>query len=178
MVTTTDSRTAPLAGPTAGNAEFASYSDSRIGGITDRMHNPFDIAPLVWNDETMGAIASLYEGVAPPDDLERVLLDGVRDLVKDKGYSQIKAAELYAIGAAGNAFNDAVGEQLDRIEDALGELLDAKSLDSALRLEVKAGLDGVKEARRVMANLSRLDLFGLLRHADNIENAAVGSNGA
>jgi PleD family two-component response regulator len=90
---------------------------------------------------------------------------------------QIKAAELYAIGVAGNAFNEAVGEQLDRVEDALGELLDAKGLDSSLRLEVKAGLDGVKEARRVMANLSRLDLFGLLRHADNTESAAVGSNG-
>lgn len=88
-----------LAGPTAGNAEFASYSDSRIGGITDRMHNPFDIAPLVWNYETMGPISSLYEGVAPPDDLERVLLDGVRDLVKDKGYSQIQPTEPAISGA-------------------------------------------------------------------------------
>jgi PleD family two-component response regulator len=91
---------------------------------------------------------------------------------------QIKAAELYAIGVAANAFNDAVGEQLDRIEDSLSELLDSKTLDSALRLEVKAGLDGVAQARNVMSNLSRLDLFGLLRHADNTESAAVGSNGA
>jgi len=91
---------------------------------------------------------------------------------------QIKAAELYAIGVAANAFNDAVGEQLDRIEDSLSELLDSKTLDSSLRLEVKAGLDGVAQARKVMSNLSRLDLFGLLRHADNTESAAVGSNGA
>lgn len=88
-----------LAGPTAGNAAFASYSDTRIGGITDRMHNPFDIAPLVWNYESMGAIAGLYAGVAPPDDLERILIDGVRDLVKDKGYSQVKATEPAISGA-------------------------------------------------------------------------------
>ena len=91
---------------------------------------------------------------------------------------QIKAAELYAIGVAANAYSEAVGEQLDRIEDSLGELLDSKGLDSSLRLEIKAGLDGVAEARRVMQNLGRLDLFGLLRHHDSAESAAVGSNGA
>jgi CheY-like chemotaxis protein len=90
---------------------------------------------------------------------------------------QIKAAEMYAIGVAANAFSEAVGEQLDRIEDSLGELLDSKGLDSSLRLEVKAGLDGVAEARRVMGSLSRLDLFGLLRRADSPETASVGSNG-
>jgi triacylglycerol lipase len=88
-----------LAGPTAGNAAFAAYSDSRIGGITDRMHNPFDVAPLAWNYETMGTIASLYGEVAPPDELERGLLDVVRDLVKHKGYSQIKPAEPALSGA-------------------------------------------------------------------------------
>jgi hypothetical protein len=90
---------------------------------------------------------------------------------------QIKAAEMYAIGVAANAYGSAVGEQLDRIEDALSELLDSKELDSSLRLEVKAGLEGVTEARRVMASLGRLDLFGLLRHNDSVESSAVGSNG-
>jgi Lipase (class 3) len=97
-----------LAGPTGGTSEFASYSDSRIGGITDRMHNPFDIAPLVWNYQTMGTIEGLYEGVAPPDPVERDLIDVVRDLVKDKGYSQINPTEPVMSGALNTQVTDFV----------------------------------------------------------------------
>ena len=80
----------PLAGPTAGNLDFATYYDSRLGPRTDRLHNPYDIVPLAWNVETLGTMADLYEPVAHADDILRGLIDHLRDLVKDKGYSQIK----------------------------------------------------------------------------------------
>lgn len=79
----------PLAGPTAGNSSFAAYSDSRIGAATDRLHNPLDVVPLAWNVKTMGTIADLYEPLTRADDVERALIDGARDLVKHRGYTQI-----------------------------------------------------------------------------------------
>jgi hypothetical protein len=80
----------PLAGPTAGNAAFAAYSDSRTGASTDRIHNPLDVVPLAWNEETLGTIPDLYEPLTQADAIERDLIKGLQDDVKDKGYSQIK----------------------------------------------------------------------------------------
>lgn len=140
-----------------------------------------------------GAFDYLAKAEATPEKLNEIIQhalsvssmhrreeEATRDRMKQEEevkLKQIKAAEMYAIGVAANAFNEAVGEQLDRIEDALSELLDSKGLDSSLRLEVKAGLDGVAEARRVMSSLSRLDLFGLLRRADTPETKSVSTNG-
>ncbi len=80
----------PLAGPTPGNLEFATYYDSRLGPHTDRMHNPKDVVPLTWNVEALETIADLYEPHTRPDAIERGLLDGLRHFVKNKGYFQIK----------------------------------------------------------------------------------------
>lgn len=80
----------PLAGPTAGNAGFAQYSDGRIGAATDRLHNPFDEVPLAWTVETMKTMADLYEPLAKADAPIRAAIDLACDLVKDKGYAQIK----------------------------------------------------------------------------------------
>lgn len=82
-----------LAGPTAGNAAFATYSDSRLGAATDRMHNPLDLVPLAWNCFTMKTMAGLYKPFAEPDLVLRAALDGARDLVKCKGYTQIRPHE-------------------------------------------------------------------------------------
>ncbi|HEX5760296.1 MAG TPA: hypothetical protein VF121_14000 [Thermoanaerobaculia bacterium] len=78
-----------LAGPTAGNAAFAAYSDSRIGSSTTRLHNPYDVVPLAWNYATMGTIAGLYAPQIEPEKIVRDAIDVARDLVKDKGYTQI-----------------------------------------------------------------------------------------
>jgi lipase (class 3) len=79
-----------LAGPTPGNAAFSSYYDSRLGGRTDRIHNPYDIVPLAWNDQTMETMADLYVPVAEADRFERDAIDNLKNLVKDKGYTQLK----------------------------------------------------------------------------------------
>lgn len=91
---------------------------------------------------------------------------------------QMKAAELYAIGIATATMSQAVGEQLDVIEDALSEVLDGE-IESHLRLELKTALEATAAARRVMNELGSKDLFGLLRYADEelSEESEVGSNG-
>ncbi len=80
----------PLAGPTAGNAAFAAYSDSRIGATTDRIHNPKDVVSLAWSVSAMKTIADIYEPVARADAAERVLIDAACDAVRPKGYTQIE----------------------------------------------------------------------------------------
>ncbi|HEX9966503.1 MAG TPA: hypothetical protein VGB06_01015 [Solirubrobacterales bacterium] len=79
-----------LAGPTAGNADFAAYFDSRLGASTDRLHNPLDVVPLTWDLETLETIAGLYEPLTRAEAIERGLLDAMRDLVKERDYAQIK----------------------------------------------------------------------------------------
>jgi hypothetical protein len=83
----------PLAGPTAGNADFAAYYDQRLGSSTVRLWNPFDIVPLAWNHESMGKLADLYEPLTRAEPIERGAIDGLRSLTRDKGYTQINAAQ-------------------------------------------------------------------------------------
>jgi len=79
----------PLAGPTSGNADFAAYYQSALGSSTQRLWNPFDLVPRAWNHESMGKMEDLYEPLTRANPAERVLIDGLRSLVKDKGYTQI-----------------------------------------------------------------------------------------
>lgn len=81
----------PLAGPTPGNAELAGYYDSRLGSATHRMQNPCDVVPRFWDVETIPTVADLYGSTARASETERLLVDGLRDLVADKGYTQIRA---------------------------------------------------------------------------------------
>src|SRR5262249_21292014 len=59
----------PSAGPTAGNQEFADYSDGKIGPRVTRLHNPFDIAPDAWAVADLQAIPTLYAPEIQPDDV-------------------------------------------------------------------------------------------------------------
>lgn len=88
--TSADFAVYPLAGPTLGNADFAGYYDSRLGSATHRMQNPCDVVPRFWNVETIATVADLYGSTAPASDAERLLVAGLRDLVADKGYAQIR----------------------------------------------------------------------------------------
>jgi hypothetical protein len=96
----------PLAGPTAGNLEFATYYDSRLGAQTDRMHNPYDVVPRAWNIENLGSIADLYEPTIHADAVLRGVIDHLRDLVKDKDYTQIRPEEAPLRGGLNPAEKD------------------------------------------------------------------------
>lgn len=90
----------PLAGPTPGNAAFAAFYDgSAVGATTNRMWNPYDIVPLAWNYGSIGTWADLYEPVAKASMVERGLIDALRAVAKDKGYTQIKADQAALPGA-------------------------------------------------------------------------------
>jgi hypothetical protein len=104
----------PLAGPTPGNADFAAYYDGSPL-TTDRMWNPFDIVPLAWNHESLGTMADLYEPLTRANSVERGLIDGLRSLVKDKGYTQIEATQPSLSGAL---FTGASGEKMDWAAEA------------------------------------------------------------
>ncbi len=88
-----------FAGPTAGNAEFAAYYDSRIGPDTHRVWNPKDIVPQAWNVQTLGTVADLYAPKIRANAIERGLFDVLRDRVKDGNYTQIKPQETPLPGA-------------------------------------------------------------------------------
>ncbi len=96
----------PLAGPTPGNLEFATYYDSRLGAQTDRMHNPYDVVPRAWNVENLESIAGLYEPTIHADAVLRGVIDHLRDLVKDKGYTQIRPEEAPLRGGISPAEKD------------------------------------------------------------------------
>jgi DNA-binding NarL/FixJ family response regulator len=92
---------------------------------------------------------------------------------------QIKAAELYAIGVTSSTYNGVVGEQLERIDDALGALLESQ-ITPEQRRELKAALEASRTVRDALQELGKLDLFGLLRYHGSRESAApasVGENG-
>jgi hypothetical protein len=79
----------PSAGPTAGNAAFAQYSDSQIGAQVTRLHNPLDIVPKAWTTSDLQTIPDLYAPSIPPDFLLQGFADLAVDISKDGGYTQI-----------------------------------------------------------------------------------------
>ena len=83
-------RVTSFAGPTAGNVDFAQYSDSRIGTVTHRVHNPYDIVPMAWNLGTLEEIPSLYDPVVKFPKGLKLLLDGVLIFLDGKNYAQIR----------------------------------------------------------------------------------------
>ena len=103
-----------LAGPTSGNADFAAYYESVLGNSTQRLWNPFDVVPLAWNHESMGRMADLYEPLTRANPVERGLLDGLRSLVKDKGYAQIDPSQTSLSGAVSTD----LGKKVDWLTEA------------------------------------------------------------
>ncbi len=69
-----------FAGPTAGDADFAAYSDARIGEDTHRVFNPYDIVPKAWDIATLEQIPDLYS----PDVKFPLVLVAVLDVLKHK----------------------------------------------------------------------------------------------
>jgi hypothetical protein len=105
----------PLAGPTPGNSDFATYYDSVLGSSTHRLWNPFDVVPQAWNYESMGKMADLYEPLIRANPAERGLIDGLRSLVQDKDYAQIDPTHPPLSGAVST---DPFGKKADWLGEA------------------------------------------------------------
>jgi hypothetical protein len=79
-----------LAGATPGNADFSAYYNARLGEATKRLHNPFDIVPLAWNEATLATIPGLYAPRGIELDLaEAAAYDVAVGLAEGKGYTQL-----------------------------------------------------------------------------------------
>ena len=76
-----------FAGPTAGNAKFADYSNRRIGNRCWRVANRQDLVPHAWSDLT--AIPSIYGSTLAELALLEALCDEVASNVASLGYRQV-----------------------------------------------------------------------------------------
>jgi triacylglycerol lipase len=80
--------TVPLAGPTAGNTDFANYFNAQLGTACDRIYNTIDIVPHFWQESTLKQLPTLYgTGKMEMNAAEKLLLKAVETTVKD--YAQI-----------------------------------------------------------------------------------------
>ncbi len=52
--------TISFAGPTAGNADFAAFSNAQLGEHCDRIYNTLDIVPAGWETATLKPLPGLY----------------------------------------------------------------------------------------------------------------------
>lgn len=67
-----------FAGPTAGNAEWAAYYDSRLGDRTCRVWNSKDVVPHAFNINDLSQIPDLYLSAGiDMEFLSRLMLDGL-----------------------------------------------------------------------------------------------------
>lgn len=95
-----------------------------------------------------------------------------RDRMRDEEelkLRQLKAAELYAISVASSTFSQAVADHLQRIDDVLSELLSGAPGES--RQAIRSAQEASEGIRTELQELSKLDLFGLLRRSE--ENSPV-----
>lgn len=84
--------TVAFAGPSAGNEDFAEYSDQQLGDQCDRIANSLDIVPHAWNTQTLKKLYGLYFPLLPSLPLAMVFRKMIRDS-KGKKYRQINADE-------------------------------------------------------------------------------------
>ena len=79
--------TMPTAGPTAGNAAFAAYSNSRISAT--RFANAIDVVPHAWQASDLAEIPTLYAPNIEPDATINDLVAGAQKLSANGDYTQI-----------------------------------------------------------------------------------------
>jgi Lipase (class 3) len=90
----------PSAGPTAGNQQFAAYSDAHIGAQVTRIHNPLDIVPHAWAAADVQAIPTLYVPQIQPDDVVNSFVALLSSISVAGNYAQIDAGAPPLAGAA------------------------------------------------------------------------------
>ena len=77
------------AGPTPGNADFASYIDGRFGDRLHRIANPMDAAPHAWNVGDLAELKALYTPAISRDALWDKATDFVIAATNGINYRQI-----------------------------------------------------------------------------------------
>lgn len=90
-----------FAGATAGNADFATYSDQEIGSVMRRIHDLNDVVPHAWNKNTMEQTKDLYlsSGIKMGK-VTTLALDTTIEFTKDKCYTQINQSLPFTFSVA------------------------------------------------------------------------------
>ena len=108
-----------FAGPTAGNAAFANYSDYVLGANGHRVWNKRDVAPRAFIPKEMEEIPTLYELNPLERETLRLFINLVAQRVNGLGYRQISAGgTMFDRGARG--LGDVVYEHLDSYLEQFG----------------------------------------------------------
>ncbi len=87
-----------LAGPTPGDADFATYYNSRLKATTRRFHGPYDVVPHAWHIADLRTVPNLYKPVIKASFPIELAANGAIDLVWDKNYLQIVQHQLRILG--------------------------------------------------------------------------------
>jgi len=77
------------AGPTPGNARFATYIDDRFGERLHRIANPMDVVPHAWNVGDLAELKALYAPEIPRDALWDTAANVVIQATNGINYRQI-----------------------------------------------------------------------------------------
>ena len=102
----------PFAGATAGNSDFATYSDRILGDSCDRIHNTNDIVPHAWTSKTIKEIPDPYSSIGiKPGKLKKWIIDLVADIIID--YKQINNSNpfTFPLNNEYDSFTEQVGYQ-------------------------------------------------------------------
>lgn len=122
----------PIAGPTSGNEDFASYYDAQQGAQTIRLYNRLDMVPHAWAEQDMAQIPALYEPDIPESELVDALVAGAELAATGKDYGQIVETTAALPGTVNTAiidpnqdefanfFNQVVYQHVDAYFDLLG----------------------------------------------------------
>jgi hypothetical protein len=83
------------AGPTAGNTDFATYLNGRLGENAHRIWNSLDVVPHAWNVNDLQQIPTLYEPQIPSEQWMINLVNGIVKTLQDLGlnYEQIEVSQ-------------------------------------------------------------------------------------
>jgi len=120
-----------FAGPTAGNAEFVTRSNGKIGDRCFGFVNPLDVVTKAWEPDPVGKIASLY------DAKKVVPIPGMDSLVTD--IAAVLTAQKLGYGHVGNAVETFDGKLADGVHDFVGQMI-YQHLEAYL---VALGIDNV-----------------------------------
>ncbi|WP_045855550.1 lipase family protein [Teredinibacter purpureus] len=83
-----------FAGATAGNAEFAAYSNRQFAKAPiRRIHNTNDVVPHAWEKSTLEQMPNLYDSISIKlDEKYKILLDLIIVATENKHYTQIETS--------------------------------------------------------------------------------------
>jgi hypothetical protein len=106
-------------GATAGNAEFAAYSNSQFANNpVRRIHDINDVVPHAWDKANMEKIKTLYDSAGIYlDDGYKAILDGIIWAVEGNNYTQLNNALLVVLSidpSQGDTFFAQAGYQYDK----------------------------------------------------------------